>query len=111
SYARGGSGVPAKSMLLGAERLALALIADGWRVRNKVIWAKRNPMPSAARDRLTCSWEVVYFLTRQPRYFFDLDAIREPHTSSKRPRRSGHGWSVPPEWRVASSNNSGLDAL
>ncbi|HEY3544147.1 MAG TPA: site-specific DNA-methyltransferase [Gaiellaceae bacterium] len=110
SYSTGGS-VAAKSLLLGPERLALALIEDGWLIRNKIIWAKRNPMPSAVGDRLTCSWEVIYFLTREPHYFFDLDAIREPHTSTKQPVRSVRGWSVPPEWRVASSNNSGLDAL
>lgn len=110
SYSTGGS-VATKSLLLGPERLALALIEDGWLIRNKVIWAKRNPMPSAARDRLTCSWEVIYFLTRQSHYFFDLDAIRQPHTSTKKPVRSIRGWSVPPEWRVASSNNSGLDSL
>jgi site-specific DNA-methyltransferase (adenine-specific) len=111
SYSTGRSSARTKSLLLGPERLGLALIEDGWLLRNKVVWAKRNPMPSAVRDRLTCSWEVVYFLTRQPNYFFDLDAIRQPHTSAKKPHRSVHGWSVPPEWRVASSSNSGLDAL
>lgn len=111
TYSTGREGTQAKSLLLGPERLALRLMADGWLVRNKVIWAKRNPMPSAVRDRLTCTWEVIYLLTKQREYFFDLDAIREPHTSSKHPGRSHRGWSVPPEWRVASSNNSGLDAL
>lgn len=111
SYSTGTADAPAKSLLLGPERLAIALIADGWLIRNKIVWAKRNPMPSAVRDRLTCSWEVIYVLTRQPNYFFDLDAIRQPHTSSKKPNRSVRGWSVPPEWRVASSNNGGLDAL
>ncbi len=111
SYSTGSQGAPAKSLLLGPERLALALIQDGWLIRNKIIWAKRNPMPSAVRDRLTCSWEVVYFLTRQPNYFFDLDAIRLPHTSIKKPQSGVRGWSVPKEWRVTSSNNSGLNAL
>jgi site-specific DNA-methyltransferase (adenine-specific) len=110
-YSAGKSSAPAKSLLLGPERLALALLDDKWLIRNKIVWAKRNPMPSAVRDRLTCSWEVVYLLTRQPRYFFDLDAIRQPHTSSKPPQRNSHAWSVPPQWRVASSDNSGLAAL
>ena len=111
SYATGKEGAATKSLLLGPERLAFALMQDGWLIRNKIIWAKRNPMPSAVRDRLTCTWEVIYFLTRQRHYFFDLDAIRQPHTSSKTRGRSVRGWSVPPEWRVASSSNSGLDAL
>jgi hypothetical protein len=63
-----------KSLLLAPERLALALTDDGWLLRNKVIWAKSNPMPSSVRDRLSCSYEVVYFFTRACLYFFDLDA-------------------------------------
>ena len=50
-------------------------------MRNKVVWAKPNPMPTSVRDRLNCTWEPVYFLVRSTRYHFDLDAIREPHRS------------------------------
>lgn len=75
-------GAPAKSLLAAPERLLLALAADGWLIRNKVIWAKQNPMPTSVADRLSCTYEVVYFLTRSPRYFFDLDAIRIPHRSA-----------------------------
>jgi len=57
-------------------------------VRNKVIWAKPNPMPSSVVDRLSLTYEVVYLLTRGPKYYFDLDAIREPHRSSRSPSRS-----------------------
>lgn len=75
------TGAPAKSLLLGPERLALALIADGWTIRNKVIWSKTNPMPISVRDRLACTYEVVYFAVREPAYYFDLDRIRRPHRS------------------------------
>jgi site-specific DNA-methyltransferase (adenine-specific) len=111
SYSAGREGAPAKSLLLGPERLVLALIEDGWLVRNKVIWAKKNPMPSAVRDRLSCTWEVVYFLTRQKHYFFDLDAIRVPHTSSRPKSQKPVTYSVPPEWRVASTDHAGLAQL
>ncbi|MDP9340535.1 MAG: site-specific DNA-methyltransferase [Actinomycetota bacterium] len=76
-------GAPPKSLLLAPERLLLALVADGWIVRNKVIWAKPNPMPHSVPDRLNTTYEVLYFLVRRPGrgYFFDLDAIREPHRS------------------------------
>lgn len=111
SYSTGQEGAAAKSLLLGPERLALALTRDGWLIRNKIVWAKPNPLPSAVHDRLTCSWEVVYFLTRNRRYFFDLDAIRQPHTSRKKPSASGRGWSVPPPWRVTPTTHSGLAAL
>jgi site-specific DNA-methyltransferase (adenine-specific) len=111
TYSTGEGGAPAKSLLLGPERLALALIEDGWLIRNKIIWAKRNPMPSPVRDRLACTWEVIYLLVRQRDYFFDLDAIRVPHTSTKAAAKTSRGWSVPPAWRMSTSSNSGLDAL
>jgi site-specific DNA-methyltransferase (adenine-specific) len=83
-----GEGAPAKSLLLGPERLARALLADGWIVRNRIAWAKTNPLPSPAADRLTPAWEHLFFLTRIPRgYFFDLDAIREPPKRKKTPPR------------------------
>jgi DNA modification methylase len=110
-YSTGREGARAKSVLLGPERLALALLSDGWLIRNKIIWAKRNPLPSAVRDRLTCTWEVIYLLARQPDYFFDLDAIRVPHTSTKKPKMTTRAWSVPPQWRVTSGANTGLDEL
>lgn len=83
---RPGSGAPRKSLLLTPERLLLALSADGWIVRNRAIWAKTNPMPDSVGDRLSNSYDLVYFLTRQPTYFFDLDAIRLPHRRHPRPR-------------------------
>lgn len=111
SYSTGREGAPPKSLLLGPERLVLALLDGGWVIRNKIIWAKRNPMPNPARDRLSCTWEVVYLLVRQRNYFFDLDAIRVPHTSAKSISRTSRQWSVPPAWRVSSANHGGLDAL
>lgn len=90
-YARTPSeGAPPKSLLLGPERLVQALLDDGWLVRNRVAWAKSNPMPSPAADRLSPSWEFVYFLVRSQRYFFDLDAIRESAVSVRRPGRESH---------------------
>lgn len=109
-YSTGREGAAAKSLLLGPERLALALIEDGWIIRNKIVWAKRNPMPSPVPDRLSCTWEVVYLLVKQRDYFFDLDAVRVPHRTARKPSAK-RGWSVPPQWRVTASANSGLDAL
>ena len=113
-------GATPKSLVLAPERLALALVADGWVLRNKVIWAKTNPMPTSVKDRLSCTWEVVYFFVREQHYNFDLDAIRVPHTSSKaRSKRAASkttgnakAWSVPEAWRGPSSgSNGGLDRL
>ncbi|HLX89314.1 MAG TPA: site-specific DNA-methyltransferase [Acidimicrobiales bacterium] len=57
-------------------------------LRNKLIFAKTNPMPSSVGDRLSCTWEVVYVLARSRSYFFDLDAIRVPTVSRAPQRRS-----------------------
>jgi DNA modification methylase len=80
-------GAPPKSLLLGPERLALGLVADGWTVRNRVAWAKPNTMPTSVPDRLATKWEFVYLLTRNRSYHFDLDAIRVPHRSARGPSR------------------------
>lgn len=79
-------GAPPKALLLGPERLLLALAADGWIVRNRVIWSKPNPTPTSATDRLTASHEYLFLLVRSRSYFFRLDPIRVPHRS--KPARS-----------------------
>ncbi len=114
TYSRhAGFGAPRKSLFLAPERLLLALSDDGWLVRNKVIWAKTNPMPHSVADRLTGAYDVVYFLTRSPSYFFDLDAIRVPHRSWTNSRRAGV---YPPDsasaplWRQRGGGNRGLAA-
>ena len=106
-------GATPKSLVLAPERLALALVADGWVLRNKVIWAKTNPMPTSVKDRLSCTWEAMYFFTKSPQYYFDLDAIRVPHAGTgSKTRQQRPAWSVPTEWRGPSSgSNGGLDRL
>lgn len=104
-------GATRKSLLLGPERLTLRLQASGWIVRNKLVWAKPNPMPISVTDRLACTYEFVYVLARAPRYYFDLDAIRVPHRSRpSRPytvrRRPEEGWRGP-----NSDTATGLAAL
>jgi len=76
--------------------LAFALRADGWYLRSEVIWAKPNPMPESVVDRPTKAHEQVFLLTRSPRYFYDVDAIREPlavalHAPGNRPRSTVFG--------------------
>jgi site-specific DNA-methyltransferase (adenine-specific) len=69
-------GAPAKSLLLAPQRLILALIQDGWLVRNQIIWNKTNPMPDAVTDRLSNTYDMVFHLVKQPHYYYDLDAVR-----------------------------------
>jgi hypothetical protein len=102
-------GGPPKSLLLGPERLLLALSADGWIIRNKIAWAKTNPRPASVGDRLTCTWEPLYLLVRQRRYFFDLDAIRVPHRSA--PGRQRRGRSAPGRWPATTPGCRGSKQL
>lgn len=59
-------------------RVAFALQAEGWYLRDAVVWHKPAPMPGAQRDRCTSSYELVFQLTKQEKYYFDLEAIKEP---------------------------------
>jgi site-specific DNA-methyltransferase (adenine-specific) len=79
-------GTPRGSLLLAPQRVALALAADGWIIRNVVVWSKPSPLPQSAADRLSPTYETVIFATKERRYFFDLDAIRIPHRSAGRVR-------------------------
>lgn len=63
-------------------RVALALEDDGWWVRNVLVWHKPNAMPASVADRLTNTWEPVFLLAKNERYYFDLDSIRVPHKTS-----------------------------
>jgi DNA modification methylase len=58
-------------------RVAFALQADGWYLRQDIIWAKPNPMPESVTDRCTKSHEYIFLLTKSDRYFYDHEAIKE----------------------------------
>ena len=58
-------------------RVAFALQADGWWLRQDIIWAKPNPMPESVTDRCTKAHEYVFLLTKSARYYFNADAIAE----------------------------------
>lgn len=76
------TGLPAKSLCFIPQRIALDMIDEqGWILRNQVVWFKPNGMPSSVRDRFSNRWEPMFFFVKEPRYWFDLDAVREPHVS------------------------------
>lgn len=93
-------GTGKKSLLLGPQRVALRLTRSGWLLRNQVVWAKKNPMPFSGTDRLATTHEFVYFFTRSPRYYFNLDAIREPVGSGRPANHRSLGRSYPPREAV-----------
>lgn len=61
-------------------RVAFALQADGWYLRQDIIWAKPNPIPESVTDRCTKAHEYIFLLTKSPRYFYDAEAVKEPAT-------------------------------
>jgi DNA modification methylase len=63
-------------------RVAFALQADGWYLRQDIIWAKPNPMPESVNDRCTKSHEYLFLLSKSSKYYFDNQAIKEPSVSS-----------------------------
>lgn len=62
--------IPEKSLYLIPERFALKMIENGWILRNKIIWHKKNSMPSPAKDRFTIDYEYIYFFTKSQKYYF-----------------------------------------
>jgi DNA modification methylase len=72
------SGLKPKDLIGVPWRVAFALQADGWYLRQDIIWAKPNPMPESVRDRCTKAHEYVFLLSKGPRYYFDAEAISEP---------------------------------
>lgn len=88
-YSKGLTGVP--------WRVALALQADGWILRQDLIWAKPSPMPESMTNRCTKAHEYVFLFVKRSGYFYDAEAIKEPSTSKphamknrKRPK-AGYG--------------------
>lgn len=71
------NGLKPKDLIGIPWRVAFALQADGWFLRQDVIWHKPNPMPESVRDRCTKAHEYLFLLSKSPRYYFDADAIAE----------------------------------
>lgn len=86
-------GLKAKDLCGIPWMVAFALRADGWYLRQDIIWAKRNPMPESVTDRCTKSHEYIFLLTKSSRYYFDAEAIAEVATGecpgNKKPTK---GW-------------------
>lgn len=105
-------GLKEKDLMGMPWRVALALQADGWYLRQDVIWHKRNPMPESTRDRCTKAHEYLFLLTKSPRYYFDQDAIREAASANTHPRQAGNGQKSPGGWdrSVGEGGHGGVSA-
>jgi DNA modification methylase len=76
-------------------RVAFALQADGWYLRQDIIWHKPNPMPESVADRCTKAHEYIFLLTKSSRYFFDNEAIKTPVKDGCGMANRRSVWSVP----------------
>jgi site-specific DNA-methyltransferase (adenine-specific) len=74
---RAQDGLPEKNLIGIPWRVAFALQADGWILRQDIIWQKPNAMPESVGDRCTKSHEYIFLLSKSPKYFFDSNAIKE----------------------------------
>ena len=85
------TGLRPKNLLGIPWRVALALQADGWYLRQDIIWHKPNPMPESVLDRCTKAHEYIFLLSKSEKYYFDSEAIAEPSEWFGKDKRSGKG--------------------
>jgi len=86
-------------------RVAFALQADGWILRSKITWVKKNPMPESVKNRPTSATEEVFMFAKSPTYFYDPNGVREESGANLRNHwvlspdssRSGHPATFPRE--------------
>lgn len=83
------TGLPGKNLIGIPWRLAFALQDDGWILRSDIIWDKTNCMPESVTDRCTRSHEYIFMLTKNDHYYYNQDAIREPHVTASNVRDRG----------------------
>lgn len=89
-------------------RVAFALQADGWYLRQDIIWHKPNPMPESVKDRCTKAHEYIFLMSKNGRYFYDLEAVKEPVTGNAHSRGNGVNpkakWETPDGWDTSKGN-------
>lgn len=101
-----GAGLKPKDLVGIPWMVAFALRADGWHLRQDIIWAKPNPMPESVRDRCTKAHEYLFLLAKSERYYFNADAIAELAEHPRGPNNK-RGYQVAGERRGENSNLGG----
>ena len=105
----GWGGLKQKDLVGIPWRVAFALQVDGWFLRQDIIWHKPNTMPESVKDRCTKAHEYIFLLTKQGRYFFDGEAIREPYAEDSL-ARVGRGRSKSHKWADGGPGRPGTQA-
>lgn len=73
-----GNGIKPKDLIGVPWMVAFALRKDGWYLRSEIILCKRNPMPESVQDRPTSATEKMFLFTKSSKYFYDIEAVKEP---------------------------------
>ena len=115
------TGLSAKNLLGIPWRVAFALQADGWTLRQDIIWHKPNPMPESVKDRCTKAHEYIFLLSKGPRYYFDSEAMQEDaiygargsefHTGKTGAHQMGRSSAVPRQSKVRGEFNGKTNAM
>jgi len=90
-------------------RVAFALQADGWYLRQDIIWHKPNPMPESVTDRCTKAHEYIFLLSKKAKYYYDADSIRQPHQQNSLERYEyGHNAPADSTGMVSAASKTGV---
>lgn len=104
-------GLKPKDMVGMPWRVALALQADGWYLRQDIIWSKPNPLPESVTDRCTKSHEYIFLLSGSPKYYFDQESILEPVSANTHARLSQDVQNQIGSERVPGKTNGNMKAV
>ncbi len=105
------TGLKPKDLIGIPWRCAFALQADGWWLRQDIIWSKPNPMPESVTDRCTKAHEYLFLLSKGPRYYYDAEAILEPASPNTHARLSQDVQSQIGSERVPGKTNGTMKAV
>lgn len=105
------SGLKQKDLIGIPWMVAFALRADGWYLRQDIIWSKPNPMPESVTDRCTKAHEYLFLLSKGQRYFYDRDAIAEPFADASVERLRQDVASQNGSERVPGKTNGSMKAV
>jgi len=96
-------------------RVAFALQADGWYLRQDIIWHKPNPMPESVRDRCTKAHEYIFLLSKSPKYYYDHEAVKETATNrppgNKKPTKGGRNYAAGADKHRTAANLHNIGAV
>ena len=86
--------IKAKDLMMIPNRVAIALQDAGWYIRSEIIWHKPNPMPESIKDRPTSCHEKIWLITKSKKYYYDVDAIKEPTVGNLEKRNKRNVWTI-----------------